>query len=300
MLLADDAMAILSALNWEQLEVVGITTLFGNVPTAMATENALILRDMASKHSDAARAIPVVEGSPTSFTGQEKHRIADFVHGKDGFGNHRPALSTVRPSPLTSIHVPVSLPFPFEQYYLRTYRHSCKNADKVQILVRISLQGPAQQPVGQLSLTATIYAQASAQPGSAVDFIIESVRAHPGEIVLLALAATTNIALALQKDPDLADLWARVVVLGGAFNVGGNVNPAAEANVFGDPEAADYLFQHGKRVQVVGLDVTHECVLSTAQLASLDGALSSGGQSVRSQVADLCRLNLTGDRISNS
>jgi uridine nucleosidase len=94
---ADDAMAILSALNWDDMmEVIGITTLFGNVPTAMATENALILRDMAARSDSTVSAIPVVQGSSTSFIGQEKHRIADFVHGQDGFGNQRPALSTVR------------------------------------------------------------------------------------------------------------------------------------------------------------------------------------------------------------
>lgn len=52
----------------------------------------------------------------------------------------------------------------------------------------------------------------------------------------------TNVALALQLDPSIGAKWRELVVLGGAFFVNGNVNPAAEANIFGDPEAADFVF----------------------------------------------------------
>lgn len=92
----DDAMAILAAFNCEDIEIIGITSLFGNVPVHMATENALILRDMMAQAKASAASIPVCQGSSTSFLGVEKHRIADFVHGQDGFGNKRPPKSTVR------------------------------------------------------------------------------------------------------------------------------------------------------------------------------------------------------------
>ena len=62
------------------------------------------------------------------------------------------------------------------------------------------------------------------------------------------------------------------MVLGGAFTVPGNVNPAAEANIFGDPEAADYVLSRCSNVWMIGLDVTHECVLSGGALRSLQGA----------------------------
>lgn len=97
-LYSDDAMAILAAFNCEEdIEIVGITSLFGNVPVGMATENCLILRDMMSAVKESAASIPVCAGSSTSFLGEEKHRIADFVHGNDGFGNKGPKeKSTVR------------------------------------------------------------------------------------------------------------------------------------------------------------------------------------------------------------
>lgn len=60
--------------------------------------------------------------------------------------------------------------------------------------------------------------------------------------------------------------------MGGAFFCNGNVNPAAEANIFGDPDAADYVFAHsGASVRVVGLDVTHKCRFTRAELDALAG-----------------------------
>lgn len=75
-------MAILSAFNSPEVEVIGLTSIFGNVTTAMATHNAIFLTNLAGR-SD----IPVIEGSHTSLRGVRKERIADFVHGSDGFGN---------------------------------------------------------------------------------------------------------------------------------------------------------------------------------------------------------------------
>lgn len=101
--------------------------------------------------------------------------------------------------------------------------------------------------------------------------------AAPGEVSILALAACTNVARAIAAEPRLPGAWAELVILGGAFAAAGNVNPAAEANILGDPEAADFLFQHATRATyVVGLDVTHECTLSGERLAALRGASAVG------------------------
>jgi uridine nucleosidase len=83
-------MAIISAFNWDEIEVIGITTLFGNVPVDMATDNALLLRERIAEHNPDAINVPVCRGSSTNFRGDDKHRIADFVHGQDGFGNRGP------------------------------------------------------------------------------------------------------------------------------------------------------------------------------------------------------------------
>lgn len=93
--MTDDSMAILSAFNSPEVEIVGLTTLFGNVPTSMATKNALHLTQLAGRTD-----IPVVEGAHTSIRGATKERIADFVHGQDGFGNTNQAIDeSAKPAP---------------------------------------------------------------------------------------------------------------------------------------------------------------------------------------------------------
>lgn len=127
-------MAILAAFNSPEVEVIGLTSIFGNVPTAMATQNALFLTELAGRAD-----IPVVEGAHKSLKGAAKERIADFVHGNDGFGN--------------------------------------------------TAQAP---PTGQPAA------------GSAAEFIVRMATQHPGEVTVLALAALTNVAIALHLDPQLA------------------------------------------------------------------------------------------------
>ena len=78
------------------------------------------------------------------------------------------------------------------------------------------------------------------QAGDASQFIIETVRAHPGEVTIIAVGRMTNLALALRADPEVAALTRQVVIMGGAFGYegrSGNVTPVAEANIHGDPVA---------------------------------------------------------------
>lgn len=104
------------------------------------------------------------------------------------------------------------------------------------------------------------------------EFISALARRHPGELTLVAVGPLTNLALALQHDPQLVDHVKSVVVMGGAFGENGhrgNVSPVAEANIAGDPHAADLVFTARWPVTIVGLDVTHEVLLSTAYLDAL-------------------------------
>lgn len=90
------------------------------------------------------------------------------------------------------------------------------------------------------------------QPGHAVDAIIETVRAHPGEITLVTLGPLSNVATALLKAPDIASLVKECYVMGGAANVIGNVTPSAEYNIWCDPEAARIVFHSGLPILIVG------------------------------------------------
>lgn len=112
----------------------------------------------------------------------------------------------------------------------------------------------------------------------AFQFIIDTVRAHPGEITLCAVGRMTNLALALQAAPDIAGLVKQVVIMGGAFDVHGNVSPIAEANIAGDPEAADLMFSASWPVIALGLDVTHKTTMSRTALAA---SAAKGGPRVK-------------------
>jgi inosine-uridine nucleoside N-ribohydrolase len=114
-------------------------------------------------------------------------------------------------------------------------------------------------------------------------FIIDTVRAHPGEVTLLAVGPLTNLALALADDPRIASLVKQVVIMGGAFGTGGvlgNVTPAAEANMLGDPDAADRVLGAAWPVAIVGLDVTQPTIMSRDYLASLRDRGGAAGQFV--------------------
>lgn len=110
--------------------------------------------------------------------------------------------------------------------------------------------------------------QAPPEAENAAEAIVRLVRAHPGEISLLAIAPLTNLALALQLDPGIAPLVKRVVIMGGAFGFAGrrgNVSPVAEANIANDPHAADAVLGALWPVTMVGLDVTSSCILTQGE-----------------------------------
>ncbi|BEV72596.1 nucleoside hydrolase [Paludibacterium sp. THUN1379] len=101
-------------------------------------------------------------------------------------------------------------------------------------------------------------------PRPAHRLIIDTVRQHPGEVTLVAVAPLTNLALALKEDPEIAGLVRQVVIMGGAFAIhapGGNVSPVAEANILCDPYAADQVLTAPWPVVMVGLDVTHQVLM---------------------------------------
>ena len=102
----------------------------------------------------------------------------------------------------------------------------------------------------------------------APDVIIEMVHAAPHEITLVPVGPLTNIALAVEKDPSIVPLVKEVVIMGGSIT-GGNVNAAAEANIYGDPEAAQIVFQAGWPLTMVGSDVGERTLFGTKQVEEL-------------------------------
>jgi inosine-uridine nucleoside N-ribohydrolase len=97
---------------------------------------------------------------------------------------------------------------------------------------------------------------------SAVDFMIQTVLENPGEITLVTIGPLSNVATALVRAPEMAEKVAGLVAMAGAATVPGNVTPAAEFNVWADPEAADIVFRAGMPLTMVGLDVCEQTHLA--------------------------------------
>jgi inosine-uridine nucleoside N-ribohydrolase len=115
----------------------------------------------------------------------------------------------------------------------------------------------------------------------APDLISEMVRAAPHQITLVTIGPLTNIALALEKDPGIVPLVKEVIMMGGSIS-GGNVTPAAEFNIYVDPEAAQLVFKAGWPITMVGLDVCRLTLLTRARLRKLAGQYDPVAQFVYS------------------
>ncbi|MBY3213081.1 nucleoside hydrolase [Rhizobium laguerreae] len=184
----DDAAAIMLAFgSHDELEVLGITTVAGNVPLSLTSRNARIVCELCGRAET-----KVFAGADAPIA--RKLVTAEHVHGKTGLDG--PELS---------------------------------------------------EPTIAL------------QPGHAVDFIIETLRREPeGTVTLCTLGPLTNIGMAFQQAPDIVPRIRELVMMGGGFFEGGNITPAAEFNIYVDPEAADIVFRSGVPIVMMPLDVTHQ------------------------------------------
>jgi inosine-uridine nucleoside N-ribohydrolase len=113
---------------------------------------------------------------------------------------------------------------------------------------------------------------------SAPEIIVRTARRYAGSLRLVCLGPLTNVAIALRLEPRLPELVERLVVMGGAFDVPGNVTPLAEFNVWSDPEAAAIVATAGFRAIWVGLDVTRQVQLERTQRAALLGATTAAAR----------------------
>ncbi|MCL1094661.1 nucleoside hydrolase [Shewanella kaireitica] len=132
---------------------------------------------------------------------------------------------------------------------------------------------------GNVQVPADVAGKADSRP--AYQYIIDAVTAEPNEITLVAIGPLTNLALALQAEPNIVNLVKEVVIMGGAFGVNdhrGNVTPYAEANIHDDPHAADIVFGAAWPVVIIGLDVTEQSFFTADYLDKLRDDAAEVGQ----------------------
>jgi inosine-uridine nucleoside N-ribohydrolase len=163
-------------------------------------------------------------------------------------------------------------------------RQGLENALKIVSLAGrcdVTVAGGAQHPLNQKLITAQFWhgknglanvelppSKCKADPRFGPDLIIEMVHKYPHEITLIPVGPLTNIALAVSKDPSIAAMVKDIVIMGGSIT-GGNVNGAAEANIYNDPEAAQIVFNAGWMVTMVGSDVGERTLITRKYLAEL-------------------------------
>jgi inosine-uridine nucleoside N-ribohydrolase len=117
----------------------------------------------------------------------------------------------------------------------------------------------------------------------AVDLIIEKVLNNPGEITLVAIGPLTNLALALRREPRIAQAVREVVLMGGALRTPGNVTPNAEFNIYADPHAAHVVLHAGWPIRMVSLDTTNRTPFTRVQAE----AFAQGGSPVKTCIRQM-------------
>ncbi|ETD84576.1 nucleoside hydrolase [Rhodobacter capsulatus] len=121
------------------------------------------------------------------------------------------------------------------------------------------------------------------QDRHAVDFLIETLRAEaPGTVTLCPLGPLTNIATAFRRAPEIVSKVERIVLMGGAYFEVGNTTPAAEFNIYVDPQAAEIVFKSGVPLVVVPLDATHKALTTRPRIAALRALNTPVGAAVAS------------------
>ena len=204
----DDAVALFLAMSSpDELEILGITTVAGNVPLELTQRNARMMCDIAGQQQ-----MPVFAGCDKPLVREPV--TAEYIHGNTGIDG----VDVFEPeTPLQEQH--------------------------------------------------------------AVDFIVETLlAADEASITLVPTGPLTNIGTAIKREPRIVDRIRQLVIMGGAMREGGNRSPSAEFNILADPHAADIVFNCGRPMTVMGLDVTHQ-VLSTrdrvARIRTLDNPVAA-------------------------
>lgn len=193
----DDAMAITFAALHPDIELLGMTTVFGNVTAPQGTRNALYLAERLGL------AVPVAEGANVPRV-LPPFKPSVQVHGAEGYGD---------------------LPAPV----------------------------PKGRPVAE----------------SAAEFLCRIARENPGEIVLCPVGPMTNVADAIDLDPNFAANLKSIVFMGGTLDRRGNVSTYAEANTWHDPHALDVVLQSGADITMVGLDVTMKLIFKAEDFTEM-------------------------------
>ena len=207
----DDALAISYILANPDIELLGVSTTFGNVSVDQSVRNSLLILENFRRFD-----VPVYRGCDHSWVTEryERHPHLDIVHGRNGIGN-------------------------------------------------VDLGEPQGKPQRQ----------------HAVDFIVESARKYGKDLHLVFVGPLTNLAECLKKDEEAICSVGNITIMGGALTVRGNRNIYSEANIGGDPAAANYVFESRAHLNIVPLDATLKALFNADDIRQWP-AINQAGKNI--------------------
>ncbi|MGL4695523.1 nucleoside hydrolase [Enterococcus larvae] len=208
----DDALAVAYALGHEEIELLGITTSFGNVTVDKAVKNSIDILDLFGQND-----IPVFKGSdfPWGMDSYAPSENIQHIHGENGLGNIDLGVSSRRESSI-----------------------------------------------------------------SAVDFMTQAAHEYGNLLTVVTTGPLTNLAEAIKKDRTAIEKIGKIVVMGGALTVPGNVTSFAEANIFNDAHAAKFVLESDIPLVIVGLDITLKMMLTGKDIQTWQSLSTKAAQAV--------------------
>ena len=274
----DDALALAYLLASSDCDLAGIVATYGNVDMPTALRNTTRVLNMFGR-SD----IPVLPGSahPSWADVFIPDAGCAAFHGHDGLGDviaGAAGVAETSENDMTEMIGGESWHSPIVS--VGGYRLGDPHAT------------PSRR-TGDVSLEHDV---AEEQSCDGVEFLIDQVRSYGTTLTVLATGPLTDIATAIDKAPDIVPLL-RLVMMGGTLTQPGNCwDAVSETNVIQDPEAADLVFHSGADVTMVGLDVTHRCLLSERSAAIWRHSGTPAGRFL----AEIAEFSIAANRDSDS
>ncbi|MDD7384384.1 MAG: nucleoside hydrolase [Actinomycetaceae bacterium] len=266
----DDALALAYALGSESAEVCGVIASYGNVNQATALRNTRAVLEVLGRTD-----VPVYSGATCPVWAQSFIPDAgcEAFHGANGLAN----LDARDFGAQIDTREPVQDPAPLiGTVSVGGYRDTDVHA----------------QPASRIAVTrqraSQILSHGRTPSSEGARAIVDAVRTYGTDVTIVTCGPLTDVADALSLDPSIAKNL-RVVFMGGALTQPGNCyDGVSETNIIQDPEAADMLFHSGSCVTMVGLDVTHQCILS----ASVSAAWRAQGRARSSFLASVADFGI--------
>ena len=259
----DDALALAYLATFSDAELLGAIGTYGNVATDMAVRNTAYVLELLELHD-----VPVMRGS------QAPSWAAAFIpdagcaqfHGTDGLGGFGPSADWHMPGSMSDS--PKTDAYGHRQEY-RMADPPETDVHAIRSLISVGgydVHDPHANPAADsFSLSFTTCDGAAHSPAlpEGVRFIVDMVRKYGSDVTVVATGPLTDVDAALTAAPEIASKL-RLVMMGGTLTQEGNCwDTTAETNIIQDPEAADRVFHSGADVTMVGLDVTHQCLLGS-------------------------------------